>query len=85
MEWEKKLRDQARKESDRVDRLQRKQMEETLPPNGVKTTAFPRPNSYMPPEIQIPKPYGTFAPFKPTEPGANMRHIIKPKLLEIDY
>lgn len=47
-EFEKKMRDQARKEQDRVERLQRKQLEQSLPPNGVKTTAFPRPNSYMP-------------------------------------
>lgn len=84
-EWAKKVRDSQRKEQDRVERIQRKQLEMSLPPNGVKTTAFPRPNSYMPPDIQIPRPYGSFQPFKPTEPGANMRHIVKPKPLEIDY
>lgn len=84
-EWEKKMRDQNRKENDRMERIQRKQLEQSLPPNGVKTTAFPRPNSYMPPDIQIPKPYGHFQPFKPLEPGANMRHITKPKPMEIEY
>jgi hypothetical protein len=77
-EWEKKVRDSNRREAERVERIQRKQLEQSLPPNGVKTTAFPRPNSYMPPDIQIPKPYGHFQPFKPLEPGANMRHIRKP-------
>jgi len=61
------------------DRMNKRVMEDQLPPNGVKTSALPRPNSYMPPEIQIPRPYGMFAPFKPSEPGAQMRHIQKPK------
>jgi exonuclease VII small subunit len=50
-EWEKKVRDSARREQDRQDRIARKQLENSLPPNGVKTTALPRPNSYMPPDI----------------------------------
>mmetsp|Transcript_2407 Transcript_2407/g.4086 ORF Transcript_2407/g.4086 Transcript_2407/m.4086 type:complete len:98 (-) Transcript_2407:102-395(-) len=85
VEFDKKMKDQNRKEQDRLERIQRKQLEESLPPNGVKTTAFPRPNSYMPQDIQIPKPYGRFQPFKPLEPGANMRHIVKPKPMEIEY
>lgn len=84
-EWEKKVRDQQRRQSDKVERIRRKQLEQSLPPNGVKTTALPRPNSYMPPDIQIPKPYGSFQPFKPSEPGANMRHIKNPKPIEIEY
>lgn len=35
--------------------------------------------------IEIPKPYGVFAPFKPSEPGASMRHVVKPKIREIEY
>lgn len=50
-EWEKKVRDKTRKEQDRLERLHRKQLENSLPANGVKTTALPRPNSYMPPDI----------------------------------
>ena len=84
-EWEKKVRDQQRRQQDKVERIRRKQLEQSLPPNGVKTTALPRPNSYMPPDIQIPKPYGSFQPFKPSEPGANMRHIKNPKPIEIEY
>ena len=84
-EWDKKVRLTQRREQERIERIQKKQLEQSLPPNGVKTTALPRPNSYMPPDIQIPKPYGSFQPFKPSEPGANMRHITKPKPIEIDY
>jgi hypothetical protein len=35
--------------------------------------------------IEIPRPYGVFAPFMPSEPGSAMRHIIKPKIREIEY
>ncbi|XP_065829592.1 coiled-coil domain-containing protein 146-like [Oscarella lobularis] len=48
---------------------------------GVYTTAEPRPNAYLPDaegELPLPKPYGARAPFKPSEPGANIRHIRKP-------
>mmetsp|Transcript_22960 Transcript_22960/g.35416 ORF Transcript_22960/g.35416 Transcript_22960/m.35416 type:complete len:219 (+) Transcript_22960:2145-2801(+) len=84
-EFEKRVRDQARKEQEKMERIQRKQLEMSLPPNGVKTTAFPRPNSYMPPDKDpIPKPYGRFQPFKPQEPGANMRHFNNPKPMEIE-
>jgi len=44
---------------------------------GVKTTAVPRPNSYMRIDLEIPRPYGQHPPFVPTAPGATMRHIVK--------
>ena len=50
----------------------------------LKTTAEPRPNAYIPEDLGIPKPYGTNAPFKPTEPGATMRHIRKPGVRQIE-
>ena len=56
-------------------------------PNGTVTTAEPRPNAYLPCEehdLPIPRPYGSHAPFKPTETGANMRHIRKPIMKPID-
>eukprot|EP00347_Sterkiella_histriomuscorum_P000313 403376359 len=84
-EWEKIERNRLREQSDREERSQRKMLEQQLPPTGVKTTALPRPNSYMPSDIQIPKPYGSYAPFMPSEPGASMRHIVKPKIREIEY
>ncbi|BFZ08931.1 hypothetical protein BsWGS_11970 [Bradybaena similaris] len=48
---------------------------------GVYTTAEPRPNAYIPSEeseLPIPRPYGSHAPFKPSEQGSTMRHIRKP-------
>ncbi|XP_058379992.1 coiled-coil domain-containing protein 146 [Diceros bicornis minor] len=56
-------------------------------PNGVYTTAEPRPNAYIPEAeatLPVPKPYGALAPFKPSEPGANMRHIRKPVIKPIE-
>ncbi|XP_016001426.1 coiled-coil domain-containing protein 146 isoform X2 [Rousettus aegyptiacus] len=56
-------------------------------PNGVYTTAEPRPNAYIPEAeatLPLPKPYGALAPFKPSEPGANIRHIRKPVIKPIE-
>ena len=50
-EFEKMMRDKARKDNDRMERQQRKLLEASLPPNGVKTTALPRANSYMPTDL----------------------------------
>ncbi|GAX79502.1 hypothetical protein CEUSTIGMA_g6943.t1 [Chlamydomonas eustigma] len=47
------------------------------------TTAEARPNAYIPESLGIPKPYGNFAPFKPSEPGSTMRHIRNPQPKEI--
>lgn len=43
------------------------------------TSAEPRPHAYIPEKLGIPKPYGTFEPFKPMEAGSTMRHIRKPE------
>lgn len=54
---------------------------------GTMTSAEPRPNAYVPSgdgELPVPKPYGSHAPFKPSQPGANMRHIRKPQPQPID-
>ena len=85
MEWQRLQRNTMRRRQEAEERLQRKALEAQLTPAGVKTSALPRPNSYMPPDIQIPRPYGLFAPYKPSEPGAQMRHIIKPQPKEIEY
>nr|XP_019600102.1 PREDICTED: coiled-coil domain-containing protein 146 isoform X2 [Rhinolophus sinicus] len=56
-------------------------------PSGVYTTAEPRPNAYIPEAeatLPLPKPYGALAPFKPSEPGANIRHIRKPVIKPIE-
>ncbi|KAL0218730.1 hypothetical protein P9112_004383 [Eukaryota sp. TZLM1-RC] len=40
----------------------------------------PRPNAYIPSdELGLPKPYGSFGPFMPSQPGSTMRHIRKPE------
>lgn len=49
----------------------------------VQSAAEPRPNAYIPEQLGIPKPYGGFAPFKPTDTGSTMRHIRKPEPQEI--
>ena len=54
-----------------------------LDANKTLTTAIPRPNAYIPEDLGIPKPYGKYAPFKPSEPGTTMRHIRKPEVREI--
>jgi len=56
-------------------------------PGGSISHADPRPNAYMPvgeDDLPIPKPYGSHAPFKPSLPGANLRHIRKPVPKPID-
>lgn len=41
-----------------------------------KTTAPQRPNAYIPDDaLGVPRPYGAQAPFKPSVPGAGMRHM----------
>ncbi|KAJ3088001.1 hypothetical protein HK102_009803 [Quaeritorhiza haematococci] len=57
--------------------------------NSLRTAATPRPNAYVPDtlcmgELPIPKPYGNFGPFKPTEAGSQMRHFRKPVLKPIE-
>ena len=84
MLWDRMERTEARQQVEFQERRERKMLESQLPLNGIKSSALPRPNSYMPPDIQIPRPYGVFAPFKPSDPGANMRHIVKPKIQEIE-
>lgn len=46
--------------------------------NMLKTSAEPRPTAYIPDELGIPKPYGSLAPFKPSDAGSTMRHIRPP-------
>ncbi|XP_076153576.1 coiled-coil domain-containing protein 146 [Alosa pseudoharengus] len=80
--WLHTLRDQRRRDREQRERVQLEEEEErSLLPSGVYTTAESRPNAYIPPgdSMPLPKPYGARAPFMPTEPGANMRHIRKPQ------
>lgn len=59
----------------------RKEEQETLDSGAAtsaRTTAQPRPNAYITEEMGIPRPYGGSAPFRPAEPGAQMRHFRPP-------
>lgn len=77
-EWDRMEKNRDRQLQENEIRRQRKQLEKQLPLMGVKTHAVPRPNNYMRPDLDIPRPYGHHPPFKPSEPGASMRHILKP-------
>ncbi|XP_061222376.1 coiled-coil domain-containing protein 146-like [Neopsephotus bourkii] len=55
--------------------------EQAAAPRYIRTTAEPLPTAYTPSDehsFPLSRPYGALAPFKPTEPGANMRHFRKP-------
>ncbi|XP_062373924.1 coiled-coil domain-containing protein 146 [Sardina pilchardus] len=80
--WLHTLRLQHRQHREQRERAQLEEEEgRSLLPNGVHTTAESRPNAYIAPgdDMPLPKPYGAHAPFLPTEPGANMRHMRKPQ------
>ncbi|XP_066094546.1 coiled-coil domain-containing protein 146 isoform X1 [Saccopteryx bilineata] len=87
-EWLKVLRDQEMYASAVAAKTQEfMELDHRLLPNGVYTTAEQRPNAYIPEAeatLPLPKPYGALAPFKPSEPGANMRHIRKPVIKPIE-
>lgn len=73
-----------RKREARLQMVARAQEEARANFGDVQTTAVPRPNAYLPEQIALPRPYGAMAPFKPTEPGSTMRHIVKPQPREIE-
>lgn len=78
-EFFKTLQVEQQREVDKQAAVQRKQEEEIMNSNFTRTTAEPRVNAYIPEdEHGLPKAYGSNAPFKPTLPGATMRHIRKP-------
>eukprot|EP01016_Furgasonia_blochmanni_P038065 TRINITY_DN4558_c0_g1_i2.p2 TRINITY_DN4558_c0_g1~~TRINITY_DN4558_c0_g1_i2.p2 ORF type:complete len:551 (+),score=248.85 TRINITY_DN4558_c0_g1_i2:61-1653(+) len=84
IEYLKMIRDKKRYEEERQIRVQRETIEKSMPPFVTRTTAVPRVNAYIPDEIGIPRPYGSLAPFNPSEVGSNIRHIRKPKIKEIE-
>ncbi|XP_073802784.1 coiled-coil domain-containing protein 146 isoform X4 [Danio rerio] len=86
-EWLRHLQDQHRRLADAERKAMLAEEDEwNQLPNGVYTTAELRPNAYIPIDdpLPVPKHYGALAPFKPTEPGANIRHIRKPKIKPIE-
>lgn len=53
--------------------------------DGPRSTADLRPNAYTPSDGGIPKPYyNPFVPFKPSEPGASMRHFRAPEIKPLE-
>ncbi|XP_075782837.1 coiled-coil domain-containing protein 146 [Pelodiscus sinensis] len=88
IEWLKILRNEEMHKAAAEDREKRAAEEEQYAlPNSVYTTAEQRPNAYIPDDenvLPLPRPYGALAPFKPTEPGSNMRHIRKPIVKPIE-
>ncbi|XP_008277135.1 coiled-coil domain-containing protein 146 [Stegastes partitus] len=86
-EWRRMLRDKKRRQKDKEARARPDKEEEwNQLPNGEYTMAEARPNAYIPQSdpLPVPKPYGAQAPFKPSQPGANMRHIRKPTLKPLE-
>jgi len=83
-EWYRMERERLRKEEELLERRAKAEQTGAPPSQVTRTTAEPRPNAYIPDDLGIPKPYGGLAPFKPTEPGATMRHTRKPQPKEIE-
>ncbi|XP_044041610.1 coiled-coil domain-containing protein 146 isoform X2 [Siniperca chuatsi] len=86
-EWRRMLRDKKRRQRDKEERKKLAEEEEWRQlPNGEYTTAETRPDAYIPQTglLPLPKPYGAQAPFKPSQLGANMRHIRKPTLKPLE-
>ncbi|NXS64575.1 CC146 protein, partial [Brachypteracias leptosomus] len=82
-EWLKILRNEKMQEAAAEARTKRAAEEDqAATPGYIHTTAEWRPTAYIPDEysLPLPRPYGALAPFKPSEPGSNMRHFRKPIL-----
>ncbi|XP_040268936.1 coiled-coil domain-containing protein 146 isoform X2 [Bufo bufo] len=87
-EWNRVLREEHRRRIEKEEKARAEEEEEHhILPNGIYTTADQRPNAYIPEDenvLPLPRPYGALAPFKPSEPCANMRHIRKPLIRPIE-
>ncbi|XP_065669149.1 coiled-coil domain-containing protein 146 isoform X2 [Hydra vulgaris] len=85
-DWLRYLKDEERQLKAQAKKAD-EHLQQNMLPGVVITTAEPRPNAYIPDDsssLPLPKPYGSNAPFKPTELGSNMRHIRKPLLKPIE-
>uniref|UniRef100_A0A8C2T006 Coiled-coil domain containing 146 n=1 Tax=Coturnix japonica TaxID=93934 RepID=A0A8C2T006_COTJA len=81
IEWLKVLR------NEKMHKEAAEAREEAAVLGHVHTTAEPRPNAYVPDDaysLPLPRPYGALAPFKPNEPGSNIRHFRKPIIKPIE-
>ncbi|NXC42008.1 CC146 protein, partial [Penelope pileata] len=87
-EWLKALRNEKmHKEAAEARARKAAEEEQAAVPGCIHTTAEPRPTAYVPSDeysLPLPRPYGALAPFKPSEPGSNMRHFRKPIIKPIE-
>eukprot|EP00106_Octopus_bimaculoides_P005868 XP_014773310.1 PREDICTED: coiled-coil domain-containing protein 146-like [Octopus bimaculoides] len=87
-EWLKKKNEEQQQKNRLLEKQWLEEEEVHLRKVGsTLTTAEQRPNAYMPDigcDLPVPRPYGKHAPFKPQEPGSNMRYIRKPNPVLID-
>ncbi|NXJ75454.1 CC146 protein, partial [Trogon melanurus] len=87
-QWLKTLRNEKMQKEAADARAKRAAEEEqAAAPGCVHTTAEQRPRVYIPDDeysLPLPRPYGALAPFKPSEPGSNMRHFRKPIVKPIE-
>ncbi|XP_010119785.1 PREDICTED: coiled-coil domain-containing protein 146, partial [Chlamydotis macqueenii] len=83
-EWLKVLRNEKmQKEAAEARAKRAAEEEQARAPGYIHTTAEQRPAAYIPDDeysLPSPRPYGALAPFKPSEPGSNMRHFRKPSV-----
>lgn len=78
-EFQKMERNRSMREEEHKLRLEREKEEKSMTGAITHSTAEPRLNSYIPDDgVGLPKPYGSHAPFVPTQLGSTMRHIRKP-------
>ncbi|NWW83834.1 CC146 protein, partial [Rhynochetos jubatus] len=81
-EWLKVLRNEKMQKEAAEARAKHAAEEEQAAALGCRhTTAEQRPTAYIPDDgysLPVPRPYGALAPFKPSQPGLNMRHFRKP-------
>ncbi|CAI9716280.1 Hypothetical predicted protein [Octopus vulgaris] len=87
-EWLRKKNDEQQQKNRLLEQQLLEEEDTNLRKAGSTfTTAEQRPNAYMPDigcDLPVPRPYGKHAPFKPTEPGSNIRHIRKPNPVILD-
>ena len=76
-EWYRLEREQQIRHDQLVHTQQAQQ--ELFSPPASRTAVEVRLNAYISDDLSLPKPYGAMAPFKPSTPGANLRHFKTPK------
>ncbi|NXP82548.1 CC146 protein, partial [Ramphastos sulfuratus] len=79
-EWLKILRNEKMQKLAAEKRVKQAAEEGVAAPGRRHTTAVRRSTAYFPEDefsLLLPRPHGALAPFKPSEPGSNMRHFRK--------